>query len=92
MLLDLLSLGGPAASPSSTTVVPPLAGLMDVDPFAKSSLGDLDLTGGQPPLASPVAVDPFASLATPSTSALPIASTSSSPPAIGRHHFYPDVL
>jgi len=66
MLLDLLSLDGPAP-PTSTAANSSLAGLLD-DPIAKSPLGNLSLDGGTPK-GPPVVVDPFADLTSTAMSA-----------------------
>lgn len=60
MLLDLLSIDGPAP-PTSTAANSSLAGLQDADPFAKISLGNLALDGGTAK-GPPAVVDPFADL------------------------------
>lgn len=75
MLLDLLSLDGPAP-PTSTTTNSSLAGLLD-DPVAKSPLGNLSLDGGAAK-GPPVVVDPFADLTSSAMSA-PAPSSTSAP-------------
>ena len=67
MLLDLLSLDGPAP-PTSTAATPPLAGLLDADPLANVPLGNLSLDGCIPE-GPPAIVDPFADLTSTSIAA-----------------------
>lgn len=67
MLLDLLSLDGPAPA-TSTAANSSLAGLLDADPVAKIPLGNLSLDGGTAK-GSPAVVDPFADLTSTAMSA-----------------------
>ncbi|XP_024401001.1 AP-1 complex subunit gamma-2 [Physcomitrium patens] len=80
MLLDLLSLDGPAppTSAPTSTAAAPLAGLLDVDPLGNIPLGNLSLSGGTPK-GPPAVVDPFANL----TSTAMLASVPSPDPAPG---------
>jgi AP-1 complex subunit gamma-1 len=66
MLLDLLSLDGPAPS-TSKAASSPLAGLLDVDPVVNAPSGNVSLDGK--PLGPPANVDPFADLTSTAMSA-----------------------
>lgn len=69
MLLDLLSLGGPAVLTTHPTTAASVAGLLDVDPIPNglASLPELALDGRQHAKALPAAVDRFADLSGTST-------------------------
>ncbi|KAG0565630.1 hypothetical protein KC19_7G002600 [Ceratodon purpureus] len=77
MLLDLLSLDGPAP-PTSTATTPPLADLLDADPVANVPLGNLSLDGGIPK-GPPAVVDPFADLTSTSISSAAVPAPAPAP-------------